>query len=112
MENTRMPSKRALAVLDEPPSTEPINKAADGRVLRITEKVRRAIGLMVPLSAAYAAGVPAVEGLLAAGGESIGAPDAAGCGDAVFSCSVSSRETMACRTDKSNAPLANESCPS
>ena len=42
MENTRMPSKRALAVLDEPPPTEPINKA-----LRITEKVRRAIGLMV-----------------------------------------------------------------
>ena len=47
MENTRMPSKRALAVLDEPPSTEPINKAADGRVLRITNKVRRAIDGMV-----------------------------------------------------------------
>ena len=42
MENTRMPSKRALAVLDEPPPAEPVNKA-----LRITEKVRRAIGLMV-----------------------------------------------------------------
>jgi hypothetical protein len=42
MENTRMPSKRALAVLDEPPPTEPINKA-----LRITNKVRRAIDGMV-----------------------------------------------------------------
>jgi hypothetical protein len=39
---TPAPAKRALAVLDEPPPTEPINKA-----LRITEKVRRAIGLMV-----------------------------------------------------------------
>src|SRR6476660_479460 len=47
MENTRMPSKRALAVLDEPPPTEPINKAADGCVLRITNKVRRAIDGMV-----------------------------------------------------------------
>jgi hypothetical protein len=42
MEKSRIPSKRALAVLDQPPSTEPVNKA-----LRITEKVRRAIGLMV-----------------------------------------------------------------
>jgi hypothetical protein len=39
---TRMPSKRALAVLDEPLPSEPINKA-----LRITNKVRRAIDGMV-----------------------------------------------------------------
>jgi hypothetical protein len=37
-----IPAKRALAVLDTPAPAEPINKA-----LRITEKVRRAIGLMV-----------------------------------------------------------------
>jgi hypothetical protein len=42
MENTRMPSKRALAVLDEPPPTEPINKR-----LRISAKVRAAIDAMV-----------------------------------------------------------------
>jgi hypothetical protein len=42
METPRMPSKRALAVLDEPPPPEPINKT-----LRITNKVRRAIAAMV-----------------------------------------------------------------
>jgi hypothetical protein len=36
------PAKRALAVLDTPLPAEPVNKA-----LRITEKVRRAIGLLV-----------------------------------------------------------------
>jgi hypothetical protein len=42
MENTRMPSKRALAVLDEPPSAEPVNKR-----LRISKKTRAAIDAMV-----------------------------------------------------------------
>jgi hypothetical protein len=41
MENIT-PAKRALAVLDTPPPTEPINKA-----LRISKKVRAAIDLMV-----------------------------------------------------------------
>jgi hypothetical protein len=40
MEN--MPSKRALAVLDEPAPAEPINKA-----LRITNKVRRGVAALV-----------------------------------------------------------------
>jgi hypothetical protein len=43
MENTPpMPAKRALAALDQPAPTEPVNKA-----MRITSKVRRAIDLMV-----------------------------------------------------------------
>jgi hypothetical protein len=37
-----MPAKRALAALDQPAPAEPVNKA-----LRITNKVRRAIDLMV-----------------------------------------------------------------
>jgi hypothetical protein len=41
MENTRMPSKRALAVLDEPPPTEPLSSR------RISKKVRAAIDAMV-----------------------------------------------------------------
>jgi hypothetical protein len=39
---TRTPAPRALAVLDTPPPAEPVNKA-----LRITNKVRRAVDLMV-----------------------------------------------------------------
>ena len=42
MENTRLPSKRALAVLDEPPPAEPVNKR-----LRISKKTRAAIDAMV-----------------------------------------------------------------
>ena len=45
MDNTKppgTPAKRALAVLDTPPPAEPVNKA-----LRITEKVRRAVHLLV-----------------------------------------------------------------
>ena len=38
----RTPARRALAVLDTPPPAEPVNKA-----LRITERVRRAVGLLV-----------------------------------------------------------------
>jgi hypothetical protein len=44
MDNTKppgTPAKRALAVLDTPPPAEPV------KPLRITEKVRRAIGLLV-----------------------------------------------------------------
>jgi hypothetical protein len=41
-DKSNLPSKRALAVLDEPLPTEPIDKA-----LRITNKVRRAIDAMV-----------------------------------------------------------------
>ena len=39
---TKLPARRALAVLDTPPPAEPVNKA-----LRITERVRRAVGLLV-----------------------------------------------------------------
>jgi hypothetical protein len=39
---TKTPAPRALAVLDTPPPAEPVNKA-----LRITERVRRAVGLLV-----------------------------------------------------------------
>ena len=39
---TKLPAPRALAVLDTPPPAEPVNKA-----LRITERVRRAVGLLV-----------------------------------------------------------------